>query len=117
MNGETKVWSTDEQRRELRHLAQVLTRFRDVYSEMPVQQMLLLIYVGTHGEVTQKDLATALDLTTSAVSRNIATLSTLANGIGKTGLGLITWVDHPTDRRAKLVVLTPKGRTLVASLV
>jgi DNA-binding MarR family transcriptional regulator len=108
---------TGDECRILRRIAQVLNRFREVDGEMPVRQMLLLLHVGLNGKTTQKDLSTALGLSTASVSRNVATLSTLDMGIGKTGLGLVTWLDHPTDRRAKFVVLTPSGRVLVQALL
>ena len=118
MAGVQTAWRTDEERRDLRRLEQTLNRFRDVYLDMSVHQMLILTHTALHGEITQKELAGAIGMTAAAVSRNIATLSTLDNGLGgKPGLGLITWLDHPTDRRAKLVVLTAKGRAFIASLL
>lgn len=112
MAGVQTAWRTDEERRDLRRLEQTLNRFREVYLDMSVHQMLILTKIAIHGEITQKELAGAIGMTAAAVSRNIATLSTLDNG-----LGLLTWLDHPTDRRAKLVVLTAKGRAFIASLL
>jgi DNA-binding MarR family transcriptional regulator len=48
-------------------------------------------------------------MATSTSSRNIAALSPI-HRLGKPGLGLVTWVDSPTDRRVKLLKLTEKGR-------
>jgi DNA-binding MarR family transcriptional regulator len=118
MAGVQTAWRTDDERRALRHLERNLNRFRELNAEMPVQQMLILTHVALHGEITQKELAGALGMTTASISRNIAIMSTLPVALGgRPGLGLITWLDHPTDRRAKLVVLTPQGRAFVASLL
>jgi DNA-binding MarR family transcriptional regulator len=111
------VWIDETGRRSLRNLSEKLNKFRVVYPEMPVQQMLLLLILGVEVSMPQKELADRLKMSSAAVSRNIATLSTLTTGTSKAGLGLVSWVDHPSDRRSKLVVLTEQGRNLVASLI
>lgn len=94
----------------LRHLLRAMGKFRDLREsgEIPIQQMIILTYVGLHGEVTQADLQHDLNMSSSSVSRNIAAVSTPAGS-----LGLITWVDHPTDRRAKVITMTHKGWTFI----
>lgn len=103
----------DANRLALRHIHRVLMRFNDLAGggEMPLQRMLILTYVAETAETTQVELAKGLQMTTAAVSRNVAALSTLPGA-----LGLLTWVDHPSDRRAKLVTLTVLGQSFMDSI-
>lgn len=83
---------------------------------MPVQQMLVLTYIALHEGCTQRDLSKELEMPSSSSSRNIAALSSV-HRLGKEGLGLVSWTDDPRDRRAKLLHLTEKGRTLMLRLI
>ena len=65
---------------------------------------------------TQRDLRAAMSLPSSTSSRNVAALAVI-DRLGKPGLSLITWEDSLEDRRAKLLRLTPKGRSLVNRLL
>lgn len=109
-------WLNDENRRSLRGLFQVFERFRELEGEMPIQQILVLTYVALNEGKTQRELQDALNMPSSTTSRNIAALSEV-HRLGKPGLGLVTWVDHPTDRRSKLLQLTPKGRAFASKVV
>lgn len=106
----------DEERTAFRALSRTIGVFRSEDSEMPVQQMLVFLYVATNEGCTQRDILTALEMASSTASRNIAALSPI-HRLGKPGLGLITWVEAAEDRRAKLLFLTPKGRTFAGRLL
>jgi DNA-binding MarR family transcriptional regulator len=67
----------------------------------------LLWELGQHGPVPQRVLAEALKVTPRAVTGLVDAL---------VAQGLVTREAHPTDRRATLVTLTPRGETLVAQL-
>lgn len=67
----------------------------------------LLWELGQRGPVPQRALAEALKVTPRAVTGLVDAL--VADG-------LVTREPHPTDRRATLVTLTPRGKTLVAQL-
>jgi DNA-binding MarR family transcriptional regulator len=67
----------------------------------------LLWALGQRGPVVQRVLAEALNVTPRAVTGLVDAL--VADG-------LVTREPHPADRRATLVTLTPRGRTLVAHL-
>lgn len=51
-----------------------------------------------------------LGIYSSTMSRNIQSLGT-RNSSGK-GMGLIETINDPTDSRAKLVFITPRGRRI-----
>ncbi len=67
----------------------------------------LLWELGQRGPVPQRVLAEALKVTPRAVTGLVDAL---------VAQGLVTREAHPTDRRATLVTLTPRGETLVAQL-
>lgn len=67
----------------------------------------LLWELGQSGPVPQRVLAEALKVTPRAVTGLVDAL--VADG-------LVTREPHPTDRRATLVTVTPRGETLVAQL-
>ena len=111
------VWEmNDEDRRAMRRLSSLVGLFRKQDAEMPVQQMAVFCWIVTNEGRVQRDLCAALDMPNSSASRNIAALS-LVHRLGKPGLGLITWVDNPEDRRAKLLMLTEKGRTFARQVL
>ena len=106
----TPVWGeNDLERRTLRGLFQVIGLLREQAVDMPAQQMLVLIYVGLHEGCAQKELVRDLALPNSTASRNVAALSEV-HRLGKPGLGLVTWVEDPEDRRSNHLYLTVKGR-------
>jgi DNA-binding MarR family transcriptional regulator len=67
----------------------------------------LLWELGQRGPVPQRVLAEALKVTARAVTGLVDAL---------VAQKLVTRQAHPTDRRATLVTLTPRGETLVAQL-
>jgi DNA-binding MarR family transcriptional regulator len=107
------VWGqNDTERRGLKGLFQVIGLLREQHQEMPAQQMQVLFYVALNEGAAQRDMCRDLDMAVSTASRNIAALSPL-HRLGKPGLGLVTWVDNPNDRRAKHLKLTSAGRAFV----
>lgn len=106
----------DDERRIFRRLNSILGAFRTQDGEMPVQQMMVFCWVALNEGGVQRDLCTALDMPVSTASRNIAALSPV-HRLGKPGLGLITWVESPHDRRAKLLMLTEKGRAFARQVL
>ncbi len=109
-------WTDQEGRQTLRSLFNLFSRLKDIDKDMPVMQMVVLVAVALNEGKTQGELNTALNIPTSTMSRNIASLSSV-HRLGKPGLGMITWDDHPTDRRAKLLALTPKGRAFLLQTI
>ena len=83
---------------------------------MPVQQQLVLCHIALNEGTTQRDLCQALDMAVSTASRNIAALSEV-HRLGKSGLGLVTWTEDVLDRRSKLLMLAPKGRSFMRRIL
>lgn len=91
------------------------------YQTMGAQQLLLLLTLYIHGSVNQVDLPKFTGVEKSANSRNIAVLGggqwTVQRSTGKkvfdAGLGLVEAYEEPTNRRFKMVRLTPQGRALL----
>jgi DNA-binding MarR family transcriptional regulator len=75
--------------------------------EVTTSRTHLLWELGLRGPVTQRVLADALKVTPRAVTGLVDAL---------VESGLVTREPHPTDRRATLVTLTPRGKRLVAQL-
>lgn len=96
-----------------------------VLRRMPLQMITLFSYVAinagdtkTEGVPMQK-LAKALDISTSAVTRLVATLSENyrdASNEPQAGLNLLVSDDDPMDRRVKLVRLTAKGKKIAEQI-
>jgi DNA-binding MarR family transcriptional regulator len=91
----------------VRQTLAVTELLRAEYAEMTITQAVVFLFTATHGPISQIETAQRLDMTSSSVSRAVAVLSDLPNG-----LGLLTWINHPTDRRAKLTTITQKGIAL-----
>ena len=107
---------TDDERRMMRRLISAMSRLREQDLTMPVQQILVLLWVAANEGRPQRDLIAAFkDIPESTVSRNVAALSEV-HRLGKPGLGLVSWLPHPTDRRVNLLHLTAKGRQLCTAL-
>jgi DNA-binding MarR family transcriptional regulator len=63
-----------------------------------------------------KELAQTTGLASSSISRNVAALSDTHRG-GQPGHNLLHAYEDPTNRRTKLVEVTPKGQRVYASLI
>lgn len=101
---------------EIKGIYKTLIRFREVDGEMPVQQMLVLLFVAANEGSTQRDLTQALDMAASTASRNLAALSKV-HRLGRAGHGLIDWKEDVLDRRVKRLHLTPRGRQFMKELL
>ncbi|GLO74212.1 hypothetical protein MACH18_12920 [Phaeobacter italicus] len=107
---------TDDNRREIRALFNLITAFRKLDPDMPMTQAICLLWVALNEGRTQVELRQALDMPSATSSRSLAALSKVYK-IGKPGLDLIEWVENPEDRRAKLLFLTTKGRKVIDQLL
>jgi DNA-binding MarR family transcriptional regulator len=63
--------------------------------------------VVDHGPVTVADVARTMGLTRQSVRETVASLASL---------GMITYADNPRDRRARLLTLTPRGRSALRTV-
>lgn len=63
--------------------------------------------VVDHGPVTVADVARTMGLTRQSVRETVTSLASL---------GMITYADNPRDRRARLLTLTPRGRSALRTV-
>lgn len=110
------TFADDTARLKFRSIFSLLSRFRTLDKEMPVQQMLVFCWVALNEGRTQRELCVSLDMPSSTASRNLAALSKV-HRLGKEGLGLIEWREDPMDRRSKLLWLTTKGQQTITKLL
>ncbi len=66
-----------------------------------------VLHVVDHAPVTVAQAARFLGLTRQSVRETVASL---------VSLGMVGYADNPRDRRARLLVLTPRGRTALRSV-
>ena len=97
-------------------LLNVVERFREVDAEMQAQSMAILLKVAKHSlPLKMAEIAEELGLSQSTVSRNVAYLGDW-NRHREKGHQLVEAYEDPSERRRKLVRLTPKGKRFVTSL-
>lgn len=93
---------------------EVLRVFREFTgnADMPSQQVAIILHCATHKGQTLGQIADAVGLTSSAVSRNVARLG---RGIAwnERGADLLVVEEDLHDRRAKVVNLSQRGSELV----
>lgn len=92
-----------------------IEEFRKIDPQMPPQMAVSFLWVCIHNGITMKDLADRVGVSQSSMSRNVAALSE-THRYGKAGYDLVFATEDPTERRRKIVKLTPKGRRVAAGL-
>tara|TARA_B100001250_G_C19568138_1_gene686443 strand:- start:20 stop:415 length:396 start_codon:yes stop_codon:yes gene_type:complete len=91
-------------------------------SELPIQVLTILLYVGAHNGAHKQALEEDLPgMTRASVSRNTDWLSKqhrliLPSGKRRPGLGLIKKEVDPTDRRRSVLTLTKRGEELLTQI-
>ncbi|MFG1488107.1 MarR family transcriptional regulator [Oceanospirillum sp. HFRX-1_2] len=89
----------------------VITELRHIGPDMPIQTAATFLSVANEEGITMKRLSEKLGISQSSVSRNVAALSK-THRLNKPGYDLLYAMEDPTERRRKIVRLTPKGRLL-----
>jgi DNA-binding MarR family transcriptional regulator len=90
---------------------QAVEEFRKLDQELPTQTANTFLYITLHEGCTLKDIAEALGVAQSTMSRNVSALSKM-HRLRKPGLDLVKATEDPYERRRKIVTLTPRGRQL-----
>jgi DNA-binding MarR family transcriptional regulator len=98
------------------YLVKALQRLRDLHPEMTVLQAQFFLLVASEPGLTQRELWGRLDASDTAASRILAALSDIGDR-GRPGLDLITMKVQKSDRRTRLVTLTPKGQRLIDDIL
>jgi hypothetical protein len=100
---------TEEEERALKHLAEVLKDFIKLRPNMPMHQLVVMLYVALDEGKSLKHYSQATEYPTSSVSRTF-----LDNGpkmrTGEEGLGLLEARPSPHSLREYETHLTTKGR-------
>jgi DNA-binding MarR family transcriptional regulator len=98
------------------HFSNTLGLFAKINPEINSTMIQVFIYVAQAGIVNQKNIQDRLNLTNSTASRNISWWCS-DKVYGKPGVGFIERYEDPTDRRYKLIRLTPAGQQFYARVV
>jgi DNA-binding MarR family transcriptional regulator len=101
----------------LKALTGVIELLRDAYPDASLNVFLLYILVCQAGKdgISMQDLEKRMDLSQAAISRNVAIL-TDTNYNREEGMGLVTRVEDPMNRRSKLVSLSSRGARFMAQM-
>lgn len=92
-------------------LAKAFDNLRLLDREVPGQVVSAFLYIASHDGCHQQAVLEELGLETASSSRVTDWLSDY-HRLGKPGMGLITKTTDPTNRRRKILRLTPKGEEL-----
>ena len=100
-----------------KNLLKIIEEMRKFDSHMESQTIAVFFYVCQYGAVdgvSMKNISKELGLAQSTVSRNCYKLSDKIKE--KPGIGLLQSFEDPTERRRKLVRLTPRGKRVHSTL-
>lgn len=89
--------------------------FRIKDTEVPAQLVATFCYIASHNPCHLQAINDATGLSTNSVSRNTDWLSDW-HRLGKPGMGLIKKEVDPTNKRRKIVRLTPRGEGMVRQI-
>lgn len=107
---------TPEQKSDLYRLDLLIDELRKVNPEMPIQQMKTLVSIAIEQGRTVTDIANGASLGLASTSRHIEALGEPTKKTPK-ALDLVVADYDVMNRRNKIVTLTPKGATVVKSLL
>lgn len=94
------------------HLARAVEEFLDLDKGLTLFQMHAFLLASTNEGQTQKWIEEKMDTSNATASRTISRWMETDRG-GKTGLGMIRSEIDPSDRRYRIITLTPKGRAFL----
>lgn len=100
----------------MRRMVQVITELRTYDPQMELSQALCYFLIAANPGIRVADLLKTTELSRSALSRNVLTLSKRHYDNTKPGLDLVTTASDPFDGRAQLASTTQKGAALAAKL-
>lgn len=104
------------QQKTLTALIYALEELRKLDEEMPIQTAVTFLTAALKPDTSMRELSERTGLGQSSCSRNVSALGKW-KAPGKPGHEVITAVEDVTDRRCKVVRLTPKGKRIVDSIV
>lgn len=93
-----------------RRLVAAIALFRTLHEEAQAQTLLTFCAVASRtGPIPMQDVQASTGQTGSSTSRNVALL-------GPQGLDLLDAYEDPSNRRRKLLMLTPHGRRIARQI-
>lgn len=104
---------------QMKGLAKTLELFRELDPTLPSQVIAVFLEIANaeDGELETRDLPDRVGLAQSSVNRALTYLSDRHwSDKDKPGLQLIEHRLHPLDRRQRIAVLSPKGKTFVRKI-
>lgn len=96
-------------------VSRVISMFRNLSPDMPIQQADVLLQVALYPGLTMADITKRTGLSQSSVSRNVAAMSKF-HRLGKPGLDLVEAVIDPREPRRRLIFLTVHGKSFITKL-
>ena len=108
-------WTSGEKAK-LRDILRLLESFRALDAEFPLQQAITLLQIALNEGMSQTEIMARIGLSTSGLSRNVASLGDYHRG-GQPGYNFIEAKTDPTERRRKPLTITGKGRSFLRSLM
>ena len=95
----------------------IIGKISAVDSEIPLGQIKFLIAVAKNEGSSLREISGQCDLLMGTASRYMANLMFIPKYRQQAGVSLIHAYDNPVDRRQKVIVLTPAGKTFVEDLI
>ena len=99
----------------LSNLTLPLEAFRAHREEVPLHMLVVFLHIAQREGIGAAELMRLTGLSQASVSRNIHALGQGKGG--EPGLGLVTQTIDPSNTRARIVKLTPKGIALAKEMV
>lgn len=97
------------------HLTRAVEEFLALDKGMTLFQMHAFLLVSTNEGQTQKWIEDKMETSNATASRTLSRWMEIDRG-GKPGFGMIRSEIDPSDRRYRVVTLTPKGRQFLANV-
>lgn len=110
---------TDETMKGFLEIMQTISELKPVNAkakELPIQTIQCLFYIASHDGCHKQALEEDLDMTKGSGSRNTDWLSAHHRIAERSGLGLISKMQDPANRRRDRLFLTRRGKELVRKL-
>jgi DNA-binding MarR family transcriptional regulator len=108
---------------DLKRLELILEEFRKIDPEMQMQKAMAFLAIaerdaeGREGQpLTIMALGERLGLAPASASRNVGVLTAGKDFKGREGHGLVAVEEDPSDRRARVLRLTPKGKRVMSTI-
>lgn len=99
-----------------RRLMSLVEEFQKIEPDLPSHGWWMFLFIAGNPDISMSDIQRRTGLASSTISRNIAWLGKQKKA-DVPGLNLVVAYEDPTNRRSKLVKLTPRGVAVYNSLV